>query len=869
MWKHCCVFVCALTALVYNTSAAVRTTNDPSTLPRLQFEDLKYTGAFRLPATASNGDTFEIGGHPVAYNPARNSLFIGSRLGKLAEVSIPTPVNSAEVTALPRAGYLQGFFEPTEGHIASLGSGAAVDGILVYGSRLYGTGSIFYDADNAQTVSHFSRSVTLSQPSFAGWSQVWEAKKAGFVSGFMALVPAEWQAALGGPAITGQFGIPIVWRTSWGPSAFAFDPTQIGNATVPATPLLYYSSEHQTLGSWSGANPTYGATAQAGGVAIIAGTRTILYFGRNGIGPYCYGNGTGNQSLHGTIGPDGAHWCYDPTNSDKGQHAYPYRYQIWAYDLNDLAAVKRGEKDPWEVLPYGVWPFSLPIPEPSVRITGIGYDSATQTIYLSQMRAEKDGYANRPVIHVLKVGGVAGSPLPAPSGDEPSPTTPPPTTTTPPPATSTKVTAVTISASISAPQAPGTTIGLTATPTGGVAPHQYIWMLHDDVKWTAISDWSPSNTFNWTPTTANARYKVSVGVRSAGNTTIEANANLSFPISGPGISAPAKVTSVGLAANRVAPQAPSTTITFSAIPSGGTSPFHYKWRVFNGSSWTSGTWTTSSTFSWTPATANSSYRVEVWARSSGNDADQAEALVGMDFPILAPATSTPPTTSTSPPASEEPPPSTSTKVSYVSITASKASPQPPGTTIVLTAAPVGGIAPHQFQWSMHDGVKWTTLRTWNTSNIYSWTPTLASSKYLVGVQVRSAGRTSTIEEAKAIISFSISSTAPPSTAPPPTTLQRASSVTLTANKVAPQAPGTAITWTASAVSGGVTPYQYKFYVWDSAAWIVARGWSTSNTFTWLPYLANPYYKVSVQVRSAGNNSDDFETSATSGLYAIK
>ena len=42
-------------------------------------------------------------------------------------------------------------------------------------------------------------------------------------------------------------------------------------------------------------------------------------------------------------GRDGEHYCYDPTNSDKGQHAYPYRYQMWAYDLNELG---RGSRRP-------------------------------------------------------------------------------------------------------------------------------------------------------------------------------------------------------------------------------------------------------------------------------------------------------------------------------------------------------------------------------------------------------------------------------------------------------------------------------------------------------------------------------------------
>jgi hypothetical protein len=876
MWKHCCAFVCAIAALVYNTSASVRTANDPSTLPLIQFQDLKYTGAFRLPANMVNGTSFSIGGTPVAYNPARNSLFVGSLGGKLAEVSIPTPVNSAVVESLPWASFLQGFYEPTEGQLGRVGSpDVQISSVMVYGNRLYGTAAKYYDANNDQAVSHYSRSVQLNQPSFAGWSQVWEPERSGFVSGFMALVPSEWRDALGGPAITGQCCTAIAWRTSWGPSAFAFDPVLVGAGTVPAVPLLYYTDGHPTLGSWSGTNPVYGATATVAGVALIAGTRTALYFGRNGLGTYCYGNGTSTQSLHNTMGPDGAKWCYDPASSDKGQHAYPYRYQIWAYDLKEFADVKAGRKQPWDVKPYGVWPFELPTPEPSIKLGGIGYDSATQTIYVSQMRADKDGYSNRPIVHVLKVGGVSGSPLPVPSGGAPAPPPPAPApepapapAPAPPPAA--KLTAVTITASKASPQVPGTTIVLTATPNGGAAPQQYKWYIHDDVRWNPVTSWSTSSTYTWTPTTAKSPYNISVGVRSAGSTSdvSEASVNFKFAISGtaapaPAPAPPAKVTSVGLSANRTAPQAPATTITFNAIPAGGTAPFQYKWRVFDGASWTSGAWTTSNSYNWTPSTANSNYRVEVWARSSGNSADQAEALVGMAFPIIAPTSAPPPP----PPPTTTPPPSQTPSVTLVSMTTSKASPQPPGTAIVLSATPLGGVAPHQYRWYLHDGLRWYPVSQWTTSNTHTWTPTVTGT-HNVSVGVRSAGKTTDVAEANANIKFTISVTAPPSTAPPSTTQPFVSAVTLSANKASPQTRGTAITWTAVG-TGGVGPLQYKFYVSDGAGSTVARGWSTSNSFIWIPNLINPYYKVTVWVRSAGNNSDNYEKIATSGLYQIK
>jgi hypothetical protein len=240
---------------------------------------------------------------------------------------------------------------------------------------------------------------------------VMDPTRTGFVSGYMAAVPPEWQALLGGPAVTGQCCIPIVSRTSWGPAAFAWNPADLGNTTpVPATPLLYYTSDHETLGGWQGSDSTYGGTTAMGGLALVAGTRTALFVGRNGIGPFCYGNGTGNLALVGTLATDGEVYCYDPSSSDKSQHAYPYNYQIWAYDLNDFAAVKAGQKQPWEIVPYGVWPLTFPTSEASVRIGGVAYDAARQLLYVTQMMADQDGYAFRPLIHVLHIA------VPGPTG---------------------------------------------------------------------------------------------------------------------------------------------------------------------------------------------------------------------------------------------------------------------------------------------------------------------------------------------------------------------------------------------------------------------------------------------------------------------
>ena len=381
----------------------VRPITDPTQLRRLAFDDLTYAGAFRLPGTTQNGDSFTSGGGPLAFHAANGSLYAGARSGRVAEITVPTAVKSADVAALPTADFIQGFADPAEGGMKEIAKGGVgLSGLLVYGGRLYGSGLTYYDANNAQRLSHFSRPLSLAQHGASPMRSVWDERRSGFVAGYLALVPAEWQSRLGAPAITGQCCVPIISRTSFGPAAFAFDPADVDVRTkVDARPLVYYPSDHPTLGPWSGSSPVYGATTEVAGVALIAGTRTALFIGRNGTGPYCYGTGTSDRSLDQKPDDKGVKHCYDPASSDKGQHAYPYRYQMWAYDLNEWAEVRAGRRDAWSVKPYAVWPFELPVPDYSVRLLGVAYDPATRRLFISQRSADRDTYAWRGLIHVF------------------------------------------------------------------------------------------------------------------------------------------------------------------------------------------------------------------------------------------------------------------------------------------------------------------------------------------------------------------------------------------------------------------------------------------------------------------------------------
>jgi hypothetical protein len=371
--------------------------------------DLHYIRSFRLPRSKSNGQAFDFGGSHLAFNPARGTLFVMNH-GSNDPVHVPVAVAEITIPTEDRAfaEYVQGFVDPTEGKGTELfGDLAAPAGLLVVDEQqLLGTMSIYYDAMNTQRVSHYTRPLDLSaRGQVSDLMSVWDPTRTGFVAGYLAHVPRDWVAALGGLFVTGQFGTPIVSRTSQGPAAFAFG----GNGmTAPkvlaATPLVYYPGEHPTLGSWAASAPNaiYGSTTSCGGLVLI--DDSALFFGRHGFGKQTYGIGTSDATLDGKDDGEGGQYCFDPANSSKGPHAYPYCYQVWAYDLHHFAAVAAGTKEPWDVFPYAVWPLTFPTLEHEFRgIGGVAWNAASRALYVSQLSADQDGYAYRAWIHAFQV----------------------------------------------------------------------------------------------------------------------------------------------------------------------------------------------------------------------------------------------------------------------------------------------------------------------------------------------------------------------------------------------------------------------------------------------------------------------------------
>jgi hypothetical protein len=383
-----------LLALAGLAVAAWTMTGSAQTLLFVQPGDLVWAGAFRLPAGNFGGSSFGYGGWALAYNAANDSLYVVGHdfQQNVAEITIPAPGMGSILGQLPFASVRQVFADATEGRMSQIGGYPKyrIGGLLVHGGRLIGAAYSFFDTAHSAVASHFTHSLNLAATgTVTGMHRVGSTSiNPAFYGGNMGDVPAAWRTALGSPAITGECCLSIITRTSFGPSAFAFDPAQLGVVNpTPATALVYYPEQH-VLQPWN-ANYTFefNGTTEMAGAFIPEGTRSLLFIGRQGSGKFCYR-------------------CGDPDLYCPGDlQAPPYHVQVWAYDLNELVQVKNGQKQPWEPRPYAIWQLTgntasspLPFFTSCMSVRGLAYDPGGNRIWIASQRADGDN----PVIHMFR-----------------------------------------------------------------------------------------------------------------------------------------------------------------------------------------------------------------------------------------------------------------------------------------------------------------------------------------------------------------------------------------------------------------------------------------------------------------------------------
>ena len=306
----------------------------------LQSSDLTYLGGFRVPqGDLNSGHQYQglgYGGSVITFNPANNSLFITGHDAnqQVAEIGIPTPINTSNINAMNTAPVIQNLFDITEGNLNNIaagrsdcyisksypgndpcyGNGAKIGGLLVYNNKILGTSYSYYDGGANALYSHFLSGKDFSvsgdfQGMFEVGSKPTEVPQAGFVAGYMSQIPLSWQSKLGGTVLTGQGGLSVLGRTSAGPALFAFNPNDLNSSSpAPATPLLYYNltsnnciliggsaggdvCDNENIGAYSNADTLYKGGTSLSGAVFPSGSRSVLVSGKYGTGEACYGFG--------------------------------------------------------------------------------------------------------------------------------------------------------------------------------------------------------------------------------------------------------------------------------------------------------------------------------------------------------------------------------------------------------------------------------------------------------------------------------------------------------------------------------------------------------------------------------------------------
>jgi hypothetical protein len=367
------------------------------------------------------------------------------------------------------------------------------------------------------------------------------------------------------------------------------------------------------------------------------------------------------------------------------------------------------------------------------------------------------------------------------------------------------------------------TVTFTALASGGSGTYEYKFWIKDNITniWIVAQNYSSNKIWNWTPAAA-ASYTVQVYARNAGSASaVEARGSVIFDIT-----AVPPASTVTLAANKLSPQflAGAGTITLTANASGGSGTYEYKFWIKDS---ITNIWTmvqdygVGNIWNWTPA-AVGSYSIQVYARNSGSgSAVEARGSITFDIISIQPASS-------------------------VALMANKTSPRVLASagTVTFTANAAGGSGTYEYKFWIKDSITnaWTVVKDYGAGNTWTWTPTAAAS-YTIQVYARNAGSTSAVE-ARGSVTFDI------------TSVQPASSVTLTASKASPQtlAGAGTITFTANA-SGGSGTYEYKFWIKDNITntWSVVQAYSALNTWSWTPAAAATY-TIQVHARNAGSAS---------------
>jgi hypothetical protein len=386
----------------------------------IQPADLVYLGAFRLP-DGPEEIGWEYSGAAMTYYPHGDpdgpangypgSIFATGHDWNqyVSEISIPVPIISPDkdVEDLNTATTLQDFQN--------------IRGDLFGELELPRAGLEYLPAQGGQTTdklyfcwaahmgegdtnpSHGWCELNLSNPQTAGaWriGDYWNYVTADYIFA----IPQQWADANtpGMYLATGRFRDG--GQGARGPSILAYGPWNEGNppppnSTLSAVPLLLYTDvtaeDDFTMDNY------HHSDEWAGGAWLTAGDKSaVVFVGTKGLGDCWYG------FANGVVWPDEPPYppVPDPPYDERGWWSTGFEGQMIFYDPAELAAVARGEMEPYEPQPYATlqideYLYHIGSSQQWHHVGAAGFDRERGLLYVFEPLADGD----KSLIHVWEV----------------------------------------------------------------------------------------------------------------------------------------------------------------------------------------------------------------------------------------------------------------------------------------------------------------------------------------------------------------------------------------------------------------------------------------------------------------------------------
>ncbi len=277
--------------------------------------------------------------------------------------------------------------------------------------------------------------------------------------------------------------------------------------------------------------------------------------------------------------------------------------------------------------------------------------------------------------------------------------------------------------------------------------------------------------------------------------------------------------SITLTMTKNSPQMAGTSITFSAVVSGGSGDceYYYTYRNPVTAKWYVGqSYSSSATWIWDTSGFDSGvYSVQVWARSVGSTASY-EVYKGISYTL------------------------NPSSLDGVTLTMDRASPQTMGAVITYSAAASGGTGNYQYYFRFRNNTSgmMSDGQAYSSNSSWSWnTSGVDPGSYTVEVLARNAGANVSYEAIKSV-NFVLF---------PP-----ANDLTLTMDKISPLKQGTVVNFSAAA-GGGSGSYDYSYRIRNqlSGNWSEVRPYEAKASWVWNTVNVEPgSYIIEVLTRNA-------------------